>query len=63
MRAPDADALDMFHALTLTVTVRVRNLWRLRFGLWLLSLAARVLRCRIDPIVTESEANTTQETP
>jgi hypothetical protein len=40
------DILDVIDHLT--VSVRVRNLWRLRLGLWLIALAARIMRCRID---------------
>jgi hypothetical protein len=42
----EIDALEPIQGFS--VTVRVRNRWRLRLGLLLLGLAARVLRCRVD---------------
>jgi hypothetical protein len=42
----EIDALAPLQAVS--VTVRIRNGWRLRLGLVLLGLAARVLRCRVD---------------
>ena len=52
--ASDVDVLDCFDHLT--VTVGVRNVWRARLGLWLLALAARVLRCGVEVTQGEPEA-------
>jgi hypothetical protein len=46
MRCPDVDATEVFRGLT--VTVRVRNLWRVRLGVLFLTIAARCLRCRVE---------------
>jgi hypothetical protein len=46
MKPINVDALDAFSSLS--VQVQLRNLWRVRLGLWLLSLAARVLRCGVE---------------
>ena len=47
----EVDALDVIGSLS--ATVQLRNVWRLRFGLWLLRLAARVLRCDVTAYCVE----------
>lgn len=47
------DALDVID--NLTIEVRLKNGWRLRLGLWVLALAARILRCGVQ--VNEVMAN------
>jgi hypothetical protein len=58
MRPLDVDASRVFEGSELVVHVGVVGLVRLRFGLWLLALAARVLRMdvRVEWPNQESEA-------
>jgi hypothetical protein len=51
MHDVEVDILDMINHIT--ISVRVRNLWRLRLGLWLVSLAARVLRVPVEVVGAE----------
>lgn len=48
MTMPPFDALDVVKpGLTITVSARLKNVWRLKLGLFLLGLATRVLRCPV----------------
>lgn len=53
MNMPPIDATDATAGGSLSVTVEVRNLWRLRLGCYLLGLVARLLRCSL--VVTSRE--------